>query len=181
MFPRVRARLQNLSGEWRAAYRKNPVALSIVVVVFAALISAALAGGFWIALTLRGASLPDESSIRRIGEMDQATAVFDDKDQLAFTIFKEQRIEVPLDQVSPNLIHAIVAIEDQHFYEHHGIDVPRIFSAIVADIRHGRAAQGGSTITQQLARQSFLTPDKTLRRKLQEAALAVRIERQYSK
>jgi penicillin-binding protein 1A len=181
MFPRVRARLPQLLGEWRAAYRKNPFALSLAVGVFAALMATALAGGFWIALTLRGASLPDDNSIRRIGEMDQATAVFDDKDQLAFTIFKEQRIEVPLDQVSPNLIRAIVAIEDQRFYEHHGIDVPRILSAIVADVRHRRAAQGGSTITQQLARQSFLTPDKTLRRKLQEAALAVRIERQYSK
>ncbi len=88
---------------------------------------------------------------------------------------------MPLDQISPNLVHAIVAIEDQHFYQHHGIDVPRIFSAVFADIRHRRAAQGASTITQQLARQSFLAPDKTLRRKLQEAALAVRIERQYSK
>ena len=57
----------------------------------------------------------------------------------------------------------------------------RIASAVLANVRRGRAAQGGSTITQQLARQSFLTPDKTIRRKLQELMLAARIERRYSK
>ena len=57
----------------------------------------------------------------------------------------------------------------------------RIGSAMVANVRRGRAAQGGSTITQQLARQSFLTPDKTIRRKLQELVLSARIERTYSK
>jgi penicillin-binding protein 1A len=116
-----------------------------------------------------------------MGEMDQATAVFDASDQLAFTIYKEQRIEVPLSAVSPNLVHAIVAIEDQRFYDHHGFDLVRIASAALANLRHRRAAQGGSTITQQLARQSFLTPDKTLHRKLQELVLAARIERQYTK
>ena len=66
--------------------------------------------------------LPDEEAIARIGEMDQATAVYDDRDQLAFTIFKEQRIDVPLSEVSPHLIHAILAIEDQRFYDHRGFD-----------------------------------------------------------
>ena len=83
--------------------------------------------------------------------------------------------------MSPNLTKAILAIEDQRFYEHHGFDLVRIASAAVANVRHGRAAQGGSTITQQLARQSFLTPDKTYRRKLQELILAARIERMYTK
>src|SRR5207244_7483612 len=72
-------------------------------------------------------------------------------------------------------------IEDQRFYEHHGFDPFRIVSAGFANIRHRRAAQGGSTLTQQLARQSFLTPDKTVRRKLQELILAARLERLYSK
>jgi penicillin-binding protein 1A len=113
--------------------------------------------------------------------MEQATAVFDDKDQLAFTIYTEQRIEVPLSDVSPNLIHAIVAIEDQRFYEHHGFDPVRIGSAALVNIRRGHLAQGGSTITQQLARQSFLKPDKTLRRKMQELILASRLEAMYTK
>src|SRR5205814_3520130 len=70
---------------------------------------------------------------------------------------------------------------DQRFYDHHGFDVFRIASAAMANVRHLRAVQGGSTITQQLARQSFLTPDKTMRRKLQELILAGQIEQFFTK
>ena len=84
-------------------------------------------------------------------------------------------------EVSPHLVQAMIAIEDQRFYEHGGFDVLRMASAALANLRERRAAQGGSTITQQLARQSFLTPDKTIRRKLQELILAARIEATYSK
>ncbi len=125
--------------------------------------------------------LPDRDSIGRMGEMAQATAVYDRRDGLAFTIYKEQRIEVPLGQVSPHLVKAILAIEDQRFYEHRGFDARRIVGAALANVRRGRVVQGASTITQQLARQSFLTPDRTYRRKLQEVILAGRIEGAYSK
>src|SRR6185436_11814983 len=139
-----------------------------------------LVGGVWFLTGLRE-GLPDLDALRRIGEMDQATAVFDDGDRLAFTVFKEQRIEVPLAEVSPNVTAALIAIEDQRFNEHRGFDLVRIASAAFANVRHGRKAQGGSTITQQLARQSFLTPNKDYRRKVQELILAARIERIYSK
>jgi penicillin-binding protein 1A len=125
--------------------------------------------------------LPDKEAIARIGQMDQATAIYDDHDQIVFSIFKQQRMDASLSSVSPHLIHAILAIEDQHFYDHAGLDIPRIAAAAIANLRHHRAAQGGSTITQQLARQSFLTPDKTIRRKLQELILAWRIESRFSK
>jgi 1A family penicillin-binding protein len=174
-------RLHELFAEWRAAYRRSPWTLGAVTMAFAALALASLVGVVWVVQTLHGEGLPDQDAMRRIGEMDQATAVYDDTDALVFTIFKEQRIDVPLEQVSPNLIHAIIAIEDQRFYDHHGFDVVRIMSAALANIRHRRAAQGGSTITQQLARQSFLTPEKTIHRKLQEIVLAARIERLYTK
>jgi len=111
----------------------------------------------------------------------EATAVYDDSDRLAFTIYQEQRIEVPLSQMSPHVLRAIVAIEDQRFYDHHGFDVYRIGSAALANFRHMRRVQGASTITQQLARQSFLTPDKTLRRKMQELILAGQIEQFISR
>jgi 1A family penicillin-binding protein len=174
------ARLHELRAQLRLAYREQPRIVAGVLAAFVVVAILPLIGGLWfIAGLQRG--LPNEEAIRRIGEMDQATAVFDDADKLAFTIFKEQRIEVPLSQVSPNLVHALIAVEDQRFYEHHGFDTIRIISAALTNIRHRRAAQGGSTITQQLARQSFLTPDKTLRRKLQELILAGRIERQYTK
>jgi len=126
-------------------------------------------------------TLPDEHALRRIGEMDQATAVFDRADRLAFTIFKEQRIEVALPDISSHLVGAIIAVEDQRFYEHRGYDLVRIAGAALANLRRADRVQGGSTITQQLARLSFLTPDKTYRRKLQEVVLAARIERMYDK
>jgi len=140
----------------------------------------AIIASIWFVVDLQR-GLPDTEAIQRIGEMRQSTAVFDADDQLAFTIFEEQRIPVALDHISPNLIHAVLAVEDQRFYDHHGFDLARIVKAALTNLRHGRVVQGGSTITQQLARQSFLTPDKTIRRKLQELILAARIESEYSK
>jgi 1A family penicillin-binding protein len=176
----LRPRLADLKHEWRDARSRHPRIALGVVGVFAIVATLSLAGGAWFLNGLRD-GLPDLDALRRIGEMDQATAVYDDTDQLAFTIFKEQRIEVPLTEVSPNLTKALIAIEDQRFEQHRGFDLVRIASAALANVRHGRKAQGGSTITQQLARQSFLTPNKSYRRKIQELILAARIERIYTK
>jgi penicillin-binding protein 1A len=79
------------------------------------------------------------------------------------------------------LKQAIVATEDRHFYEHAGVDLRGILRAIIQDIRAGQFVQGASTITQQLARTLFLTPRKSLMRKLKEAFLAFQIERRYTK
>src|SRR5687768_7561351 len=133
--------------------------------------------GIW-ALT---SGLPDRDELRNLGQMPQATTLYDVHNQPVFTIFKEYRIEVPLARISPHLRRAIVAFEDQRFANHSGMDVIRIVGAVWADIREGRKAQGGSTLTQQLARQSFLTREKKLWRKVREIALARRIERMYSK
>ena len=127
------------------------------------------------------ASLPGRDELRNLGEMPQATTLYDIHNRPVFTIFKEYRIEVPLSRVSPHLRKAIVAFEDQRFEEHQGIDPFRIMGAAWTDLRLGRAEQGASTITQQLARQSFLTREKRLWRKFREIALATRIEGMYSK
>ena len=125
--------------------------------------------------------LPDETAIKNIGSMSQATTLVDIKGRHAFTIFQEQRTDVPLSRVSRQLVNAVIAIEDQRFYEHGGVDVVRVAGAALSNLRAGRAAQGGSTLTQQLARQSFLSPDKTMRRKLKEVVLASRLEREFTK
>jgi 1A family penicillin-binding protein len=169
-----------ISREWRTAVTRHPQIAVGVLAGFLIVITASTVGGVWF-LTSLFAGLPDTDALHRMTEMDQATAVFDAHDQLAFTVFKEQRIEVPLSEISPKLTQALLAIEDQRFYQHHGLDLVRIGSAALTNIRHGRRAQGGSTITQQLARQSFLTTDKTFHRKLQEVVLASRIERLYTK
>ena len=177
---KLRARMDELKREWDNARRLHPrLVLGVAGSLLLAVVLVA-ATGVWFLVGLRD-GLPDQNAMRRIGEMDQATSVFDDHDQLAFTIFKEQRIEIPLAEVSPNLTKAITSIEDQRFFEHHGFDVVRIVSAALANVRHNRRVQGGSTITQQLARQSFLTPNKSYRRKMQELILAARLERLYTK
>jgi penicillin-binding protein 1A len=113
--------------------------------------------------------------------MAQATTLFDAHDRHAFTIFKEQRIELPLAKMSPNLIKAVISVEDQRFYDHSGVDAIRVAGAVLRNLEAGRRAEGGSTITQQLARLSFLTRDKTYRRKLKEIILASYIEGEYQK
>jgi 1A family penicillin-binding protein len=172
--------MAQLRTEWARARQLHPRLVPIAAAVVAVVAALPLVFGIWFLTTL-GSGLPDKEAFRRIGEMDQATAVFDASDRLVFTIFQEQRIEVPLSEISPNLVRALIDIEDQRFYEHHGFDIIRIGAAALANLRRHRAAQGGSTLTQQLARQSFLRPDKTMRRKAQELILAKRIERQYSK
>jgi len=124
---------------------------------------------------------PSPGEIRGLAQMPVATTVFDRADQPAFTVFEERRFDVPLDRVSPHMAHAVLAIEDQRFYDHSGIDIWRVGGAAMANLRSVEWAQGGSTITMQLARLSFLTPEKSLRRKAKEAFLALRIERQFTK
>ena len=177
--PSVHAYRQ-LTHAWRRLRAEHPKVLERVLLGTTLVATAVFVGFIWFIASLRS-GLPSPDALGRIGEMDQATAVYDGSDQLAFTIFKEQRIEVPLEQVSPNLLKAVIAIEDQQFYEHSGFNMIRIGFAALANLRHRRAAQGGSTITQQLARLSFLTPDKTIRRKIQELILARRIESSYTK
>jgi 1A family penicillin-binding protein len=172
--------MDELKRQWDEARRLHPRAAlgtAASVLLTALLLTGS---GIWFLAGL-SSELPDQAAMRSIGEMDQATAVFDNTDKIAFTIFKEQRIEVPLSEVSPNLTKAITSIEDQRFFDHHGFDLVRIASAAMANVRHNRRAQGASTITQQLARQSFLTPNKSYRRKLQEVILAARLERLYTK
>jgi penicillin-binding protein 1A len=162
------------------AVRHHPrLFVSVVAVLSAAMWAAAGASAWFIRDVMTG--LPDNAAIRQVGAMAQATLLLDAHDKPAFAIFREQRIEVPLSRMSPHLIHAIVAVEDQRFYEHRGIDVVRVVGAALNNLREGRRAQGGSTLTQQLARQSFLTADKTIRRKLKEIIVAARLEREFTK
>ena len=112
--------------------------------------------------------------------MPSANLLFDSADREVFTIAKEHRIEVPLTEVSPVLIDAVIAIEDRRFFDHEGLDPIRIAGSALAVLRAGEAVQGGSTITQQLARQS-VGREKTLSRKLKEMLFAAQLEQQLSK
>lgn len=94
---------------------------------------------------------------------------------------EENRRVVPLARISPYILKAVVAIEDERFYSHHGIDFEGILRATFKNFLYGRIVEGGSTITQQLARNLFLTRQKSIIRKLAEAILAFQIERRFTK
>jgi len=100
---------------------------------------------------------------------------------LLFGAEREQRELVSINQVPAHLKYAVIAAEDSRFYEHHGFDVRGILRALYTNIRHGEVRQGGSTLTQQLVKNYFLTPERTLKRKLKEFFMAVAMELTYNK
>lgn len=114
-------------------------------------------------------------------KMPVSTLVYDMRDRPVFNIFTEHRMLVKLSDISPHMLHAVIAIEDERFFKHEGLDLWRIGGAAVANLKAGRIVQGGSTITQQLARKTFLNDKQTPWRKAREAVLALRLEMTFSK
>src|SRR5688572_29571453 len=147
--------------------------------VFLAVIAVFLVAFGWVFTYLVG-TIPSREDLRAFSSMASANILFDAADREVFTIAKEQRIEVPLSQISPTLIKAVVAVEDRRFFEHEGFDPIRIVGSALAVIEAGEAVQGGSTITQQLARQS-VGREKTLARKLKELLFAAQLEHHFTK
>lgn len=111
----------------------------------------------------------------------ETTRIYSSDGKLLATLFKENREWAKYDQIPKDLINAILAIEDSRFYEHRGISFKDIARAIYIDYKKRSLSQGASTITQQLARNIFLHPRATIRRKVREALLAVQIEKKFTK
>ncbi len=113
----------------------------------------------------------------------QSTKIYDRTGQvLLYEIHGEQnRTIIPADQIPEYMKKAVIAVEDQGFYDHAAFDIRGIFRALLEDLRRGEFVQGGSTITQQLVKNVFLTPEKTISRKVKELILAYWIEKQYTK
>lgn len=145
--------------------------------VFALILSLGIATGSYFALA-RGIPRIDEIKDYR---PVNGTRVYDDDDVFIGEFKVEKGIYVPLKKIPEHLIRAVVATEDSRFWAHRGIDYLAITRAIIKDILALRIKEGGSTITQQLAKVVFLTPEKTLQRKLREMILALRLERNLTK
>ena len=147
-----------------------------LIVMFTALLGAGIIAGL---VASYSRNLPD---INRMADYQpsRSTRVFArDGTQLA-DLYTENRIWVPISQIPVPVRNAFIATEDQHFYQHHGVDFGGILRAAIADWRH-EEFQGASTITQQLARRLFLSGQVSIARKIQEALLAIEIERYYTK
>ena len=166
----------------RAALRRRRwlrwLLMAVLVVVLVSALGVA-ASAFWV-LTILPGSLPSVAQLETF-DASEGTKVYDDNDELITEFHVERRIFVPLAQIPKALRDAIIATEDARFYSHHGVDPTGIARAVYQNFRRGRIVEGGSTITQQLAKVLFLTPDKSLERKLKEAVLALELERRYSK
>jgi len=113
----------------------------------------------------------------------QSTKIYDRTGQiLLYDLYgKEKRTVVPLKKIPLYLQQAVITAEDANFYKHHGIDVFATLKALVEDIKQKKPVRGGSTISQQLIRNSFLTHKKTIKRKVRELVLTLELERRYSK
>src|SRR5215475_7413662 len=109
------------------------------------------------------------------------TELYSDDGQVIGSFALERRIQVTWEQIPQVLKDAIISVEDQNFYDHWGIDFYGIARAGVKNLSAGRVVEGGSTLTQQLSKNLFLTPERSMRRKIQEAMLAIQIERYYTK
>lgn len=124
--------------------------------------------------------LPDVATLRDV-RLQIPMQVYSADGELIAQYGEKRRIPLKLNQIPPEMVKAFIATEDSRFYEHHGVDPVGIFRAASVALFSGHASQGASTITQQLARNFFLSPERTLMRKVKEAFLAVRIEQLLSK
>ncbi len=113
--------------------------------------------------------------------LPEPTYIYDRGGNEASQLSSSRLEPVPLREIPVHLRNAIIAVEDRRFYDHTGIDLRAIFRALVKDVQAGNLVEGGSTITQQLAKNLFLTSEKSLARKWKEAAYAVKIEMTYDK
>ncbi|HEY5753648.1 MAG TPA: PBP1A family penicillin-binding protein [Chthoniobacterales bacterium] len=119
--------------------------------------------------------------IKDVGQIPQRSFVFDVNGNAYSRLYGQNRVLVKIDDVSPNFIDALLAREDARFYKHGGVDIFGIGRAIVRNISRGSLREGASTITQQLARNSFDLGGRTLDRKILEAFVAFRIEHSFTK
>ncbi|WCK55694.1 PBP1A family penicillin-binding protein [Aneurinibacillus sp. Ricciae_BoGa-3] len=129
------------------------------------------------AMYVAGNSMIDEKKL----DLMQASTVYSIDGKEIAKLATQNRVKVSYDKIPKQVINAFVATEDSRFYEHNGVDPLSIGRAIVKDITTGSKAEGASTITQQLARNVFLTNDKTYMRKTKEIMIALNLERKYSK
>lgn len=125
--------------------------------------------------------LPNLQSMVEDYKPQMATIIYDKNNNVVDTLSVESREIAKLEDISPYVKDAFLSIEDKQFYSHHGLNFRGITRAVITTFLKGRPTQGGSSITQQLAKNAFLTPERTFSRKVKEAILTYQIERTYTK
>ena len=149
--------------------------LLIVLIAISVLIGAISGFAFW---TI--SDLPNTKMLQEYIPLESSRVYSSDGKVLA-EFYLERRTFIPHYQIPEHVKKAFIAVEDVRFYNHPGVDFIGTMRALWHDIKAGGVVEGGSTITQQLARMLFLKPDKSIKRKIKEAALSIRIEQRYTK
>ena len=154
--------------------------LVILLKLIAVLFVVGALGVFAIIIKYR-LELPNIQSMVEDYKPQMATTIYDKNNNVVDVLEVDSRDAVKLEDVSPYVKEAFIAIEDKKFYSHHGLHFKGIIRAVLTNFLKGKATQGGSSITQQLAKNAFLTPERTFSRKVKEAILTYQIERTYTK
>jgi 1A family penicillin-binding protein len=176
MIKRLRHHTKNLHSRGKKASRHT------FLVGFYTIVGTLLVGGGIVLVAIAAVPVPGISSFAD-RQVDQSTKIYDRSGQILLYDYNRdaRRHLVPLANISPNAIKATIAIEDSSFYDHGGIRITSIIRAIIADIMGGSLSQGGSTITQQVVKNTLLTSRKSFTRKIHEIVLALKLEQVYSK
>ncbi|MBM7581346.1 1A family penicillin-binding protein [Caldicoprobacter guelmensis] len=155
--------------------RHRSVILALLSLAITVLISAAI----YLSIIINQVK---DIDLSKIENLKQSSFIYDMDGNLITSVYGvENRIKVSLSEIPAHVKNAFIAVEDIRFYRHHGFDIKRLLGALIQNLKQGRYAEGGSTITQQVVRNAFLTQKKTIHRKLQEIYLAYKLENLYSK
>jgi 1A family penicillin-binding protein len=158
-------------------YKRPEFYVPITVVAF-------ILGGLAVYVAMNMADLKNQATafdLKKLEQMESASVILDRNGKIFGQIYVENRETIPYDQIPRNLVNAVVAVEDARFYQHHGYVLQGIVRASLKNLTAGHVRQGASTVTQQLARNSFALKGKTYRRKLLEIFVARRIEDNFNK
>ncbi len=168
--------MTRLENNLEEAKKKSPSKrIMILLMILSALIGILGSFTYWV--------ISDLPKIKRLEEYTpvESSRVFSSDEKVIAELYIERRTFVPYYQIPEHVKKALISVEDIRFYYHPGVDLIGIIRALWSDIRAGGIVEGGSTITQQLARMLFLKPERSVKRKLKEAALSILIEKQYTK
>lgn len=176
MIKRLRHHAKNFHSRGKKASRHT------FLVGFYTVVGTLLVGAGIVLVAIAAVPVPGISSFAD-RQVDQSTKIYDRSGQILLYDYNRdaRRQLVPLASISPNAIKATIAIEDSSFYDHGGIRLTSIVRAVIADIMGGSLSQGGSTITQQVVKNTLLTSRKSFTRKIHEIVLALKLEQVYSK
>lgn len=165
----------------KASFRRGVIKVAGGTVLSLSLLASSIIAGGLVGLAISFRNLPDVRSLNKYAP-PETTYIYDIKGRLLSRLHEEANREVTtLDYISPELKRAVLAIEDSHFYYHHGVNLNSIGRALWVNYKSGGVVEGASTITMQLVKNIFLSTDRTFNRKLSEAVLSLRVEQVFEK